>query len=356
MIEVRDPLSHVSEEFPPGYYISVEQHLTVKAQSWIQEKQNGSDALDTSDEKIEEIRQHILATNPSEKFMQEYWPGLAKKLKNPALAELIQIPHGADGLRGDSSEFLPMLLCTLPKATALEIAFLHGVTTKLEFAELTARDPYYNTAICEKLFKYIRMRSAWSADVMAKSKPRQAAFLSCGRMFAKRYIDPTIYGGSYLVDIDQDITLESLFPNKNVRNHYKLFHIPDEEFLRGAEPESLEFVEMLGRAIYMFTKDDCDILHKFFELTFSRMAKGGRLVFDVNCYHHDWDKLLLPMSFKDNADKIPTITLLENNAAITEVFLQKVFYDLPLRKIRFEPLRLGDQDMGVLFCLTKSYR
>ena len=349
MIELRDPLEQVAEEFPPGYYMAVEQPLTVLTQQWLKARESGSNELDTSAEEIAEIREHIVSAGASDEFMCVHWPKLEKLLENPALAKLIKTPR-KDDLLGDSSRFLPMMLCLFPFSAALEIAFLHGLTTDLSFAELEPDDPYYWTAVREKLFKYIRMRSAWSADVMAKIKPERSLFLSCGRMFAKRYVDPTIYGRAELVDLDPTIRLEDLFPDDNVRKNYTLHTGSDEELLRECFNGTFQFVEMMGRAIYMFTEDDCQQLHSFFRLVLSKMSAGGRLVFDVNCAHPDWNKLLLPIAF--TRGKV-SMTFLKDNDSIISYFFQHILYDLPIGKVRIEPIQLEGQDIGVVFSVRK---
>ncbi|MBQ6393987.1 hypothetical protein IJH74_01970 [Candidatus Saccharibacteria bacterium] len=344
MFVLRDPLEELFTKFPPEYQKGV-YPLIAKTRAWQAERAKGSNKLDSTTEDIKKLKSEFMKMEPSEEFMKTLWPRFEKMLENPALIDLVYFAGG------EKSRFLIPMLATLPTATSLEMAFLHGLDIDMQITEVPETDPYYDTARREELFKYIRMRSAWSAGVVSEKRPKKLLYLGCGRMFSTRYIHQ-LSGEQLAVctDTDTSITAENLFPDGQERAHYQVYHIPNEEIFKQEGMDEFEFVEMMGQMIYRFTEEDCAELKSYVEEVFEHMAPNADFVFDVNCQHPDWEKLLLPIAFARGGLRI---TFLKDNSEIVDFFLREILADLPIKEYRVRSLKFGDRDIGVLFWLTK---
>lgn len=346
-LTLRDPLSAVSAEFPHGYYESHVKRAVENARKWVAAREKGSDEYNSDAETIAEIRAQLVKNGASTEFMESpvWWGKLEKLLENPGVAEVMY--QG-----GIESRFLAPLLISMPSSMALEPAFLHGMTIDLKYEEITPDDVYYETARREDLFKYIRIRSAFSGDVLALLRPEKSIFYNCGRMFATRFITPL--AGSQLgvcIDIDPSVSAEKVFPNVEDRKHYAFFNAPNEEFVHDKVVLGADYAESLGRLVYTFTEDDYSVAQSFMTAAIHNLNPGGVMVFDLNCAHRDWEKLLLPMAW---ARGKVTMTFLENNDEVRRFVVGKLLKDAPFKSLLAKDVVIRGQDVGVIFAVIRK--
>lgn len=345
-LALRDPLSAVSAEFPDDYYDNHVRRAIEDAWKWVAAREKGSDRYNTDAETIAEIRAQLIKNGASTEFMGPMWWGkLEKLLENPGVAEVMY--QG-----GIESRFLAPLLISMPSSMALEPAFLHGMTIDLKYEEITPDDVYYETARREDLFKYIRIRSAFSGDVLTLLRPEKSVFYNCGRMFATRFITPLV--GSQLgvcIDTDPSVSAEKVFPNVEDRKHYAFFNAPNEEYVHDKVVLGADYAESLGRLVYAFTEDDWFAAQSFMTAAIRNLNPGGVMVFDLNCAHRDWEKLLLPMAW---ARGKVTMTFLENNDKVRRFVVDKLLKYAPFKNLLAKDVVIRGQDVGVIFAVIRE--
>ncbi|MBQ9017442.1 hypothetical protein IJ103_04395 [Candidatus Saccharibacteria bacterium] len=347
-IALRDPLENISAEFPLGYYENHVAPAVIAAKKWVAARDHGSKECDTSPDEIAKIREQLAKNGASREFLEDpfWWGRLETLLENPGVARIMY-----EG--GIESRFLATLLLAMPSSMALEPAFLHGLTVGLTYEEITPEDVYYETARREDLFKYIRIRSAFSGDVLELLKPERSVFYNCGRMFATRFI--TELTGSQLAictDTDRSIKAETLFPDFSVRSHYAIFNERNEDLVRRESVlKGSDFAESLGHLVYTFTRDDYADANWFLKTAISALRPGGVMVFDLNGAHRDWEKLLLPMAWTRGE---VTMTFLEDNATIVKFVKKKLLKDAPIADLIVKPVAIHGQDIGVVFAAIRA--
>ena len=346
-LPLRDPLEKISAEFPSNYYEEHVRYLVEDTRRWVAAREQGSNKYDTSPETIAEIRARLVRNGASKEFMSlpQWWGKLEKLLANPGVAGVMY-----EG--GIDSRFLAPLLLSMPSSMALEPAFLHGLTIDLKYEEITPDDVYYETARREDLFKYIRIRSAFSGDILKIVKPRKSVFYNCGRMFATRFITP-LSGTQVAIctDIDPSVRLDTLFPDQESGSPYIVLNVPNEEIVRGAIVNRASFAESLGHLIYTFTEDEYTDAKEFMTAAITALEPGGVMVFDLNCAHHDWEKLLLPMAW---ARGEVTMTFLPSNRAIEEFVKTKLLKGAPIKYLVSKGVVIRGQDIGVVFAAIRA--
>ena len=344
---LRDPLENISAEFPADYYDVHVRHLVEDARRWVAAREQGSNEYDSTPEAIAEIKAQLIKNGASKEFMEspEWWGRLEKLLKNPGVVGVMY-----EG--GIESRFLAPLLLAMPSSMALEPAFLHGLTIDLKYEEITPSDVYFETVRREDLFKYIRMRTAFSGDILKIIQPEKSVFYSCGRMFTTRFITP-LKDSQHAVctDIDPTVKAEALFPVSSVRSHYVVFNNHNETFVEKRFVKNAEFAENLGHLIYTFTEEHYTAANDFMVKAISTMKPGGVMVFDLNCAHHDWEKLLLPMAW---ARGQVTMTLLKDNQTVKEFVKDKLLKDAPVEQLISKDIVIRGQDIGVVFAAIRS--
>ena len=347
-IALRDPLEEVSAAFPLGYYGNHVEPAVDAAKKWVAARDRGSKEYDTSPEKIAKIRDQLIKNGASKEFLEDpfWWGRLETLLENPGVARIMY-----EG--GIESRFLATLLLTMPSSMALEPAFLHGLTIELTYEEITPEDVYYETARREDLFKYIRIRSAFSGDIIKLLEPERSVFYNCGRMFATRFITP-LKGSQLAVctDTDRSIRADTLFPSSSDRSHYAVFNDRNEDLVRRESVlKGSDFAESLGHLVYTFTRDDYADANWFLKTAISALRPGGVMVFDLNGAHRDWEKLLLPMAWTRGKVKM---TFLEDNATIECFVRDKLLKDAPVADLIVKPVVLHGQDVGVVFAAIRA--
>ncbi len=341
MVKIRDPLDYLAATFPLGYYRKYDVPLVKQTIEWRMARAAGLKRYDSDPDHIRRIKDTFLQMNPDAEFMKKDWPRFEEMLVNPGLMGLVEFIHG------QNSRFLIPMLVSLPEADALEMAFLYGRDINLKFSKMPYNDPYYDIAVRNKLFKYIRMRAAWSGDIIAESQPRKLVFYSCGRLLTTRYICPlTGYQQAICTDTNPTITSKNLFPDENKRSHYTIVNMKDADLVRHPSSFGANFVEYNGQAIYNFTVSDFHDLSMFIFEIVSHMAPGGSFVFDVNCAHREWDKFSI-------LDIPIDATFLKDNSEIEKFFLANILNDLGVSEIITRPIQIDNEDFGVFFRIIK---
>ncbi|MBQ2659562.1 hypothetical protein IJF85_01125 [Candidatus Saccharibacteria bacterium] len=346
-LELRDPLENVSAEFPADYYDVHVKHLVEDARRWVAAREQGSNECDTDPKVIAEIRAQLVQNGASNEFMESpnWWGRLKKLLENPGVAGVMY-----EG--GIESRFLAPLLLAMPSSMALEPAFLHGLTVDLKYEEITADDVYFETARREDLFKYIRMRTAFSGDVIKILRPEKSIFYNCGRMFATRFITPLECSQHAIcTDIDPTVRAEALFPDSAVRSHYAVLNQPNEIIVEKKFVKDADFAESLGHLIYTFTEDFYSATNDFMVAAISTLKPGGVMVFDLNGAHRDWEKLLLPMAW---ARGKVTMTFLKDNQTIKDFVKKELLKGAPVEQLISKDIIIRGQDVGVVFAAVRA--
>lgn len=345
-LKLRDPLRAISAEFPSEYYEDHVKHLVDDTRKWVAARKQGSKEYDTDPATIREIHERLIQNGASQEFMESpnWWGRLEKLLENPGVAGVIY-----EG--GIDSRFLAPLLLSMPSSMALEPAFMHGLTIDLKYEEITKEDVYYETARREDLFKYIRIRSAFSGDVLSIVRPKKSVFYNCGRMFATRFITP-LSGAQKAVctDIDPAVRAEAIFPDEETRQHYIVLNAPNEEIVEKSIVRRASFAESLGHLIYTFTESDYAEAKKFMTTAIAALEPGGVMVFDLNGAHRDWEKLLLPIAW---ARGKVTMTFLPSNQAIIEFVKNKLLEDAPISRLISKEVVIRGKDVGVIFAAVR---
>ncbi|MBQ9029310.1 hypothetical protein IJ114_00885 [Candidatus Saccharibacteria bacterium] len=346
-LALRDPLESDAAEFPRDYYEKHVRRAVEDARKWVAAREHGSNAYDSDPKVIAEIRAQLIRNGASTEFMESHawWGRLEKLLENPGVAEVMY--QG-----GIKSRFLAPLLIAMPSSLALEPAFLHGMTIDLKYDKITPEDAYYETARREDLFKYIRIRSAFSGDMLNLLQPGKSVFYNCGRMFATRFISPL--DGAQLgicIDIDPSVKADTLFPHIYDRHHYAFFNAPNEEMIYNEVSYNADYAESLGRIVYTFTMEDYTAAREFLTRAVANLNSGGVMVFDLNCAHRDWEKLLLPMAW---ARGKVTMTLLKDNETIKSFVKEELLKDAPLDALIAKDIVIHNQDVGVVFAAVRK--